>query len=248
MLETSAQLDISSHPNFIEESFLLPQVSNHLIKNAPNFSDNPQINKPEPEDLKSAINMKGEHSHRSQPNIVALMPRSILRNNERTKTTVSKLAVLMKKDEKVNDDQKSPSLKEFNNEGPTPEHTNVSATSKKARGTRLFKGQIVENDIFQEKVLNPVIVKKTKWILFKKKVELMTENRYLELLFNLMIFYALFMDDFRTIFLPQSTDVILDSITVGCIFVFVCEICVSLITRKGYFNSFFFYLDSNHVL
>jgi len=105
MLETSAQLDISSHPNFIEESFLLPQVSNHLIKNAPNFSDNPQINKPEPEDLKSAINMKGEHSHRSQPNIVALMPRSILRNNERTKTTVSKLAVLMKKDEKVNDDQ-----------------------------------------------------------------------------------------------------------------------------------------------
>lgn len=243
MEPTTPALEISSIPNYIEDVSLLhePDVSIYIMKHTPNFSANEQIAKNQTED-QNTQNIKNERQ--SQQNFVPLQPRSILRSGERTKTTIARMAENEKKDEiienlNINLSQKSPTFKDSLGSSPSPKN---SSATKKTRQTRLFKGQIIENDIFEEKVTG-VVVQKSRFSRFKDKVEGLTKNTYLEIFFNILVLYALFADDVRTICLPKSTDTILDSITVVCIFVFTAEIVVSLITRKGYFSSFFFYLD-----
>ena len=243
MEPTTPALEISSIPNYIEDISLLhePDVSIYIMKNTPNFSANEQIAKNKSED-QNTQNIKNERP--SQQNFVPLQPRSILRSGERTKTTIAKMAENEKKDEikenlnNITLSQKSPTFKD-SLASPSPKN---SSATKKTRQTRLFKGQIIENDIFEEKVTG-VVVQRSRFSNFREKVEGLAKNTYLEIFFNILVLYALFADDVRTICLPKSTDIILDSITAVCIFVFTAEIVVSLITRKGYFNSFFFYLD-----
>ena len=252
MEPTTPALEISSHPNYIEDASLLhePDVSTiYLMNNTPNFSAYEQITKAKAEDQNPTITIKSEHSHSEQPNFIPLQPRSILRSGERTKTTIARLAENEKRETKdeiienlnITLNQHSPILNE--NSGSTPKNSTFNSATKKTRQTRLFKGQIIENDIFEEKVFSSVVVQRSRYSKFKEKVEGLTKNVYLEILFNILVIYALFADDVRTICLPKSTDTILDSITVVCICVFTIEIFVSLIIRKGYFNSFFFYLD-----
>ena len=243
------------HPNFILDTNLLHEsdVSNYLIENTPNFSNNPsQLNPLRHEELIKTTNPNLK-TDQSVNHLTVHSPKPILRKTERNKTTTAGIYVeplMRKKDEIIEKFSKTPSLKE-GKEGSSPKfntlalspNLSVMSSTKKTRPTRLFKGQILENDIFEEKQQIPVIINKNRYARFHDFIEKLAKNTYLEIFFNILIFYALFADDFRTICLPKEADDAMDSITVICIFVFSCEIFVSIMTRKGYFNSFFFYLD-----
>jgi hypothetical protein len=54
---------------------------------------------------------------------------------------------------------------------------------------------------------------------------------------------ALFLNDIQAAFLNRSTDVIMDDILTVLLFVFSIEIVMTVIARKDYPNSFFFWLD-----
>ena len=237
------------HPNFIKDptAHELDVSSNYFFENTPNFPTNPQILKTE-EIKPTPLSIKAEHSHHSIPILSPLNPKPILRKDERNKTTSplnienTKAFSAVKKDEIIEVYNKSPSFKDSMSISPN----SGTGLTKKGRQTRLFKGQIVENDIFEEKEDKKNVPELRKKSLFGKVHNIavkLAENTYLEIFFNILVFYALFADDFRTIVLPKSADYYMDSITVVCIFVFSSEVLVSIVIRKGYFNSFFFYLD-----
>lgn len=241
----------STHPNFIDDQSLFHNneaVNNYLIlENTPNFSANNPSEQIEGTEMEMKPKIKLENSHQSLISVNPLIPKPILRSNEKNKTYTPKLMGFspLVKDEINENADRSPTNKvlRINDSSPNNNEFVSSASRKKNRQTRLFKGQIIENDIFEEKTSVPIVAKPTRFSKIYTFVQKMTENTYLEFFFNILVFYALFADDIRTIFLPKSADVVMDSITFLCIFVFTCEIFVSILIRKGYFNSFFFYLD-----
>jgi hypothetical protein len=55
--------------------------------------------------------------------------------------------------------------------------------------------------------------------------------------------YTLFFDDLRVLLLAKKFDDIFFFLTTISFILFFCEICVSCYVFRGYFNSFFFWLD-----
>lgn len=55
--------------------------------------------------------------------------------------------------------------------------------------------------------------------------------------------YALFFDDIRVILIPKVADDVFYAITSFSLLFFMVEIILASFAKKGYFNSFFFWLD-----
>jgi hypothetical protein len=60
---------------------------------------------------------------------------------------------------------------------------------------------------------------------------------------TLCTIFALFLNDIQAAFLHKNTDEIMDDIQTVLLFIFGVEIIMTVIARKGYTNSFFFWLD-----
>jgi len=69
------------------------------------------------------------------------------------------------------------------------------------------------------------------------------ENFYWIGLMTLVTIYALFFDDIKLIFLPQSVDFTFDIITIICIVLYTIELVLGALAVDGYFLSFFFWVD-----
>ena len=115
---------------------------------------------------------------------------------------------------------------------------------RRSRKTRLFPnagagGAGGVGDIFSVQDLE---VKKGEGKL-KKGIRRIMEHTYFEIGINCLVVYALYADDFRTIFAPKDSDVIFDIMTVICMIGFISDILGSVMVKAGYLNSFFFYLD-----
>lgn len=55
--------------------------------------------------------------------------------------------------------------------------------------------------------------------------------------------YSLFGDDFRMALFTKSVDNSFDVLTILCLFLFLIEIILFSLVNKGYFLSFYFWLD-----
>ena len=84
------------------------------------------------------------------------------------------------------------------------------------------------------------IIERPEW---KKKIERLLENWWTVGLMMIVTIYALFFDDLRIIFLPPSTDIVWDWVTLICIILYMAELILASIAIEGYFFSFFFWLD-----
>lgn len=69
------------------------------------------------------------------------------------------------------------------------------------------------------------------------------DNGYFNILVSLFTIYALFGDDLRILLTSKSADDVFNSILLICMCIFTTEIFLSVMVVKGYFNSFFFWLD-----
>lgn len=69
------------------------------------------------------------------------------------------------------------------------------------------------------------------------------DNGYFNLVVSLFTIYALFGDDFRVIVATKPDDNIFNGLLITCMLVFIVEIFLSVKVTKGYWNSFFFWLD-----
>lgn len=111
---------------------------------------------------------------------------------------------------------------------------------RRSRKTRLFPNAGAGGgDIFSIQELE---VKKGEGRM-KKGIRRIMEHIYFEIGINCLVIYALYADDFRTIFAPKESDIIFDVMTVICMIGFISDILGSVMVKVGYLNSFFFYLD-----
>lgn len=113
---------------------------------------------------------------------------------------------------------------------------------RKSRKTRLFPNAGAGGgggDIFSLQELEG----KKREGRIKKSIRRIMEHTYFEIGINCFVVYALYADDFRTIFAPKESDVIFDVMTVICMIGFISDIVGSVMVKVGYLNSFFFYLD-----
>lgn len=69
------------------------------------------------------------------------------------------------------------------------------------------------------------------------------DNGYFNLLVSIFTIYALFGDDFRVLLTSKPADNVFNGILIVCMCIFITEIFLSVMVVKGYFNSFFFWLD-----
>lgn len=69
------------------------------------------------------------------------------------------------------------------------------------------------------------------------------ENSKIQLFLLIVTFYALFADDYRTLVTKPDMDINFDIFVWICIAIFMIEIFISTISKSGYFNSYYFYLD-----
>lgn len=69
------------------------------------------------------------------------------------------------------------------------------------------------------------------------------ENKYVSIFVTLVTVYALFGDDIRVMATNKNADPYFDAFTIIAIIIFGTEIILSVIAKKDYFLSFFFYLD-----
>lgn len=69
------------------------------------------------------------------------------------------------------------------------------------------------------------------------------DNGYFNLIVSIFTIYALFGDDFRILVTSKGADNVFNGILMVCMVIFIFEIFLSVKVVKGYFNSFFFWLD-----
>ena len=69
------------------------------------------------------------------------------------------------------------------------------------------------------------------------------EHKYSSILFIILTFIALFLDDIRIAFTPKAADPFIDSVFLFCFFAFLVEMVFTSISRNDYLFSFFFWLD-----
>lgn len=69
------------------------------------------------------------------------------------------------------------------------------------------------------------------------------ENSKIQLFLLIVTFYALFADDYRTLVTKPDMDINFDIFVWICIAIFTIEIIISTISKGGYANSYYFYLD-----
>ena len=89
-----------------------------------------------------------------------------------------------------------------------------------------------KRDILEEEI-------NSKYEILKK----ILENTYFDILINIFTFYALFADDLRILLLPKSVDNFFNGLTLFCMILFIVEIIFSILTKKDYLFTFFFWLD-----
>lgn len=70
----------------------------------------------------------------------------------------------------------------------------------------------------------------------------MSEPTY-EIIMTLITIYILYADDIRVLTVSKHEDHYIYITTLTCIFIFLLEIIVLSIVRKGYILSFFFWMD-----
>ncbi|CAI2366775.1 unnamed protein product [Moneuplotes crassus] len=69
------------------------------------------------------------------------------------------------------------------------------------------------------------------------------ENKYTNIIFIILTFVALYLDDTRIGFTKKSADVYIDTIMLFCFFAFSIELVFTSLTKQDYVFSFFFWLD-----
>jgi hypothetical protein len=69
------------------------------------------------------------------------------------------------------------------------------------------------------------------------------ENSKIQLFLLIVTFYALFADDYRTLMTKPDMDINFDIFVWICIAIFTIEIVICCISKSGYNNSYYFYLD-----
>lgn len=97
----------------------------------------------------------------------------------------------------------------------------------------------------ESKIMNePLFIEETglKGVI-KGKCRVLSDNVRFNLLTTVLTIYALFGDDFRLLATQAYLDPLFDTITVGCISIFIFEIVVSSIGKDDYWLSFFCSLD-----
>lgn len=61
---------------------------------------------------------------------------------------------------------------------------------------------------------------------------------------NILTIYALWGDDIRLMGFSREADNYFNAVTIICLVLFTIEIILSIIVKKEYWNSFFFWLDT----
>jgi hypothetical protein len=69
------------------------------------------------------------------------------------------------------------------------------------------------------------------------------DSKYSGIMFVVMTFLVLYLDDIRLGFTPKESDPYIDTIFLFCFLAFLIELVFSSISKKGYLFSFFFWLD-----
>mmetsp|Transcript_96705 Transcript_96705/g.278286 ORF Transcript_96705/g.278286 Transcript_96705/m.278286 type:complete len:1057 (+) Transcript_96705:274-3444(+) len=85
--------------------------------------------------------------------------------------------------------------------------------------------------------------KERKWQWLRKRCRRLSESWRFAMLTTALTLYALFGDDVRLAVTSKETDVLFNSLTIICIFIFSVEIVASSIGTDEYFLGFFFFLD-----
>lgn len=75
------------------------------------------------------------------------------------------------------------------------------------------------------------------------KVRMFLNNRWIETLVNLLILWALFMEDVRILTIPKEWDRVIWSLHVLVMNIFFLEIVLRSYAQRGFFGSFYFMLD-----
>jgi len=60
---------------------------------------------------------------------------------------------------------------------------------------------------------------------------------------GIITIYALFFDDIKILAFDKANDDITNAVTLVCVITYVLELISLSIAQKGYFNSFYFWLD-----
>ena len=76
------------------------------------------------------------------------------------------------------------------------------------------------------------------------KVRMFLNNKYVEGLVNVLILWALFLEDIRILSFPKEWDVTIWSIHIFVMFVFFMEIVLRSYSQRGFYGSFYFVLDT----
>lgn len=79
-----------------------------------------------------------------------------------------------------------------------------------------------------------------KWKKFTVKF---LDSWFMSGLMTIITIYALFFDDIRILIIPKSVDDVFYAITSVALVLFLVEIILASLSKSGYFNSFFFWLD-----
>ncbi|CAL8467737.1 g7275 [Coccomyxa elongata] len=78
---------------------------------------------------------------------------------------------------------------------------------------------------------------------WKAKASSWLEGIYATIAITVVVFFALFLDDFRLAVLPTSLDVSCEYISGLILVLFSVELTVACLVRKGYFASIYFWID-----
>lgn len=97
-----------------------------------------------------------------------------------------------------------------------------------------------EKKIDLEKSLTKIL-KKTN---FKECINKFLNSIPVTIIVNFLTIFVLFADDIRTSAFTIDADNVFDTMILSCLGIFSFEILLTIFSRKGYFLSFFFYLDT----
>ena len=76
------------------------------------------------------------------------------------------------------------------------------------------------------------------------KLAALLDSMVFNIVVSLFTLYALFGDDIRVIATSKASDVVFNVFLILCLLIFGFEILLSVLVKKGYFNSFFFWLEA----
>lgn len=71
----------------------------------------------------------------------------------------------------------------------------------------------------------------------------LNKNRVFLIIVNICILFALIGDYLRILLFGKGADIVFDILVMFCIGVFIFELFVNLLVQRGYFLSFYFFLD-----